>query len=45
MKNSKLIQHLQKPIKTKNIMSTTQNPFAFGGGLKNGGLSLDWSKK
>jgi hypothetical protein len=40
MKNSFLIQRLQKPLVSPNpIFDKIQNAFVFGGGLKNGGLS------
>ncbi len=36
MNDSYLIQRLKRPFKNKHVLD---NPFAFGGGLKNGGLS------
>lgn len=40
MKESYLIQRLQKPFKpTGSKLDRIDNPFSFGGGLKNGGLS------
>ena len=39
MERSYLIQILLKPYKTNGILGNSDNPFAFGGGLKNGGLS------
>jgi hypothetical protein len=36
-----LIQRLQKPYKTEGVLNALGNPFAFGGGLVNGGLSKD----
>ena len=39
MEKSYLIQILLKPYKTNGILGNSDNPFAFGGGLKNGGLS------
>ncbi len=41
MKNPYLIQRLQKPYKTESNLFGGQNPFSFGGGYKNGGLSDD----
>ena len=44
MNKSRLIQRLRKPVKIKNPTTVCEkfivhNPFAFGGGLKNGGFS------
>ncbi len=40
MEKSRLIQRMQKPYKkTNGIWDSPDNPFAFGGGLKNGGLT------
>ena len=39
MEKSRLIQILLKPYKTGGILDNSDNPFAFGGGLKNGGLT------
>lgn len=39
MKSSYLIQRLQKPFKVEGVLSKLSNAFAFGGGMKNGGLS------
>lgn len=36
-----LVQRLNKPWKTSGLPETLSNVFAFGGGLKNGGLSKD----
>lgn len=38
--NTRLIQRLEKPAKS-GIFAGKDNPFAFGGGLRNGGLSDD----
>jgi len=39
MDGTYLIQRLQKPFKTQPMTIFKDNPFSFGGGLKNGGLS------
>lgn len=49
MKKSRLIQRLRKPIKIEGNSPldrlAKRNPFAFGGGLKNGGLSNETADK
>ncbi len=39
MKRSWLIQRLKKPYRKDGIFGGKDNPFSFGGGLRNGGLS------
>jgi hypothetical protein len=41
MKNIWLIQRLEKPVKVDHPFFGKDNPFAFGGGMKNGGLSKE----
>lgn len=44
MKQSYLIQRLEKPFQYKIAGKEIDNPFSFGGGLRNGGLSEDAMK-
>ena len=41
LRNSWLVQRLTKPRSTGGLLGGKDNPFAFGGGYKNGGLSDD----
>jgi hypothetical protein len=41
LENPYLIQRLKKPFKQQSVLADLSNPFSFGGGLVNGGLSKD----